>query len=151
MQILRGDEDLTHDRTGQQDQNIIDRIETNISSAVPARTDRGTYQDHGRQRRYRGKSQMNRENKKKKYDKKYYRHIHARTHLHVRRAAGRSFQPAPAPITGITALTVFTASTLTTSRETESQTVMAVWNRLGSGSGRAENGRSSIDASDAEK
>lgn len=73
MQILRGDEDLTHDRTGQQDQNIIDRIETNISSAVPARTDRGTYQDHGRQRRYRGKSQMNRENKKKKYDKKYYR------------------------------------------------------------------------------
>lgn len=73
MQILRGDEDFTHDRTGQQDQNIIDRIETNISSAVSARTDRGTYQDHGRQRRYRGKSQMNRENKKKKYDKKYYR------------------------------------------------------------------------------
>lgn len=43
MQILWGDEDLTYDRTGQQDQNIIDRIETNISSAVPARTDRGTY------------------------------------------------------------------------------------------------------------
>ena len=36
MQILRGDEDLTHDRTGQQDQNIIDCIEANISSALSA-------------------------------------------------------------------------------------------------------------------
>lgn len=73
VSVLRRDEDRSRNRKGQQDQNTVDRIKTDISPAFPGRADRRADPDHGRQRRHRRKTEMNRENKKRKYDKKYYR------------------------------------------------------------------------------
>ena len=85
---------------------------------------------------------MNRENKKRKYDKKYYK-THPCTDSFTCKICG--WPVVPAAITGITAPTACTVSIWTMSLATGSHGAMARWSLSGYGSGKTGNGPSSTD------
>lgn len=89
---------------------------------------------------------MNRENKRKKYDKHYYKN-HACTDSFTCKVCGRPVvAPVQQVITAIIAQTAFRAYILTTNLVTAQQTAAALWIPSAFGYARTVNGPSSIAA-----
>jgi len=92
---------------------------------------------------------MNRENKRKQYEKGYIIRMHAMTLSPVRYAAVPFFRRARVAVTATIARTAFQACMWTRRRVTGLPTAAALWSQSAYGCAKTANGRSFIGAAGA--